>query len=92
MYLYNILQFLKYKNRSVMKILPIVLLFGWSAMLIAQEDITFTASLSSDTVNLEQPFEITFTIDGKDAQNFEQPDFQGKQSLYFGLYVVSLAS
>lgn len=65
-----------------MKILPILLLFGWSAMLIAQEDITFTASLSSDTVNLEQPFEITFTISGKEAQNFEQPDFQGFEVVY----------
>lgn len=65
-----------------MKYVQLCLLLSWSTFIVAQEDIAFTVSLSSDTVNLEQPFEVTFTINAKDASNFERPAFDGFELAY----------
>lgn len=42
----------------------------------------FAAILSSDTVNLESAFEITFKVEGSKAQHFEQPAFSDFDVVY----------
>ncbi len=39
------------------------------------QDAKLTIEVSSDTVNLETPFEVTFTIEGQDAGVFQKPEF-----------------
>ena len=43
---------------------------------------SFTAILSSDTTNLESTFEITFKIEGAEAQSFEEPEFSDFDVIY----------
>jgi hypothetical protein len=40
------------------------------------QDAKLTMQVSSDTVNLETPFEVTFTIEGQNAGVFQQPEFE----------------
>ena len=53
----------------------------FSINLLAQTP-SFTASLSSDTTNLESTFEITFKVEGDKVQSFEPPEFSDFDIIY----------
>lgn len=42
----------------------------------------FTATVSSDTVNLSNVFEVVFTIEGERSRNFQQPEFLSFDMIY----------
>lgn len=63
------------------RIFLLSLLIGIAYTLSAQTP-SFTASLSSDTTNLEAGFEVTFTIKDGKGQDFQKPDFADFEVLY----------
>lgn len=63
------------------QILIFSLMIGVSYFSYAQTP-NFSVTVSSDTVNLSNTFEVTFTIEGENAKKFQEPEFLDFEVVY----------